>query len=37
MLNKGDIVELVAPSSGFSEEEYISCLKIVENLNENNL
>jgi muramoyltetrapeptide carboxypeptidase len=32
MLNKGDIVELVAPSSGFSEEEYISCLKIVENL-----
>jgi muramoyltetrapeptide carboxypeptidase len=31
MLKKGDIVDLIAPSSGFSFDEYSSCLKIVEN------
>lgn len=31
MLKKGDIVDLIAPSSGFSIDEYNSCLKIVEN------
>ena len=31
-LKKGDIVELVAPASGCSEEEYNSCLKFIENL-----
>ncbi|MDA0781338.1 MAG: LD-carboxypeptidase [Rickettsiales bacterium] len=30
MLKKGDIVDLIAPSSGFSEEIYNSCLKIIE-------
>lgn len=31
MLKKGDIIDLIAPSSGFSFDEYNSCLKIVEN------
>jgi muramoyltetrapeptide carboxypeptidase len=30
MLKKGDIVDLIAPSSGFSKEIYDSCLKIIE-------
>jgi len=29
-LQHGDIVDLIAPSSGFSKEEYKSCLKLLE-------
>jgi len=32
MLKQGDVVDLIAPSSGFSEDIYNSCLKIVEDL-----
>jgi muramoyltetrapeptide carboxypeptidase len=31
-LESGDIVDLIAPASGFNEDEYNSCLKFVESL-----
>ncbi len=31
-LQKGDVVDLIAPASGFSEEEYKSCIRFVESL-----